>query len=113
MKNTIRKNSPADKAGLVIGSWYPLSHNTNCLKKGDLVQFTEDDGSTLPRFEAVGLDGSDNYAFLYITDLDLTEDTKVKVKRIGDIVSVKLLANLPKRKYNLLSIPYSQTKETT
>lgn len=88
MTNTILKGSPADKAGLKIGSYYTLKSAICGLAAGKAVQFTRDDGTNLPCFYADGLDGYDGWAYLPLHEINIPpaqEDHKFKV---GDKVRV-------------------------
>lgn len=73
--NQIRIGSPAHKADLVIGKKYALRINEGDLKAGDLVTFTNDDGSSMPRFDAEGLDGDDGWTYICISDIIVSDAT--------------------------------------
>jgi hypothetical protein len=86
--NQIIKDSPADKAGLKIGESYKVVRGNGSFPIGSTIKFTEDDGSSQPRFEGPSKDDS-GWNYVGITKI---ATPPVKPKRVRKVAVVKAVA---------------------
>jgi hypothetical protein len=111
MINTILKGSPADRAGLKIGNFYNLKEGQYGLPAGAAVQFTVDDGTAVPRFDATGLDGDDGWAYISLSNIDIPAVKKEPKFKVGDMVRVVLPIGCRFQKGEIFTITHTLTRD--
>ena len=67
----------ATDAGFVVGKYYTVTNDESGSKVGSKVKFIKDDGSDIPMFKGIDIDGNKVSAFLLLRDIKLPKHDKV------------------------------------